>query len=140
MRSYSETWKSLVALGALTLGCSGPPLQTPIPEVHQQTPIRVEQNVKNKVDILFMIDNSNSMDAMQTELKNRFPQFFKVFSDLAQSGTLTDLQIGVVSSDYGAGATKTIEPFEKSYFVTRSRSTRKLGKLSIYTRNPHSES
>src|SRR5206468_5214964 len=67
--------------------------------------LRVEQNVKNKVDILFMVDNSNSMDAMQAELRKKFPQFFQVFSKLAQEGTLADLQIGVVTSDFGAGAT-----------------------------------
>ena len=34
---------------------------------------------RHKVDLLFMVDNSNSMDSMQQELKNRFPQLFKPF-------------------------------------------------------------
>jgi hypothetical protein len=96
---------TVIAVGLTVSACNAPPLQTPMPVPHSQTPIRVAQNLKNQVDILFMIDNSNSMSAMQDELKNRFPQFFKVFSDLATQGTLTDLHIGVVTSDYGAGAT-----------------------------------
>ena len=56
-----------------------------------------------KIDLLFMVDNSNSMDAMSTELRNRFGQFFKPFADLAAQGIYADLHIGVVTSDYGAG-------------------------------------
>src|SRR5438874_1411753 len=79
------------ALAGLALGsCNSPPLETPNTQVKQQTPIRVAQNLKNKVDVLFLIDNSNSMDAMQAELRMKFFQFFKVFSDLASQGTLAD--------------------------------------------------
>jgi hypothetical protein len=63
----------------------------------------VGQGGRNKVDILFMVDNSASMEAMAQELRNRFGQFFTVFEDLAASGTYADLHIGVVTSDYGAG-------------------------------------
>jgi hypothetical protein len=59
----------------------------------------------HKVDVLFMIDNSPSMDAMQAELRNRFQSFLQPFQDLAKQGKYVDLQIGVVTSDYGAGAT-----------------------------------
>jgi hypothetical protein len=96
-------WAPVVAFAAFA--CASPPLMTPTPVPVQQTPVNVAQNVKNKVDILFMVDNSNSMSAMSNELKNRFGQFFKVFQDLAMAGTNADLQIGVVTSDYGAGAT-----------------------------------
>ena len=58
-----------------------------------------------KVDALFLVDNSGSMDVMQTELRQRFTQFLKVFHDLADKGTYVDLHIGVITSDYGAGAT-----------------------------------
>ncbi len=89
----------------LAASCVSPPLESPTPTTTQQTPVRVPQNVKNKVDVLFMVDNSASMDAMTEQLKSRFNQFFQVFTDLAKSGTNADLQIGVVTSDYGAGAT-----------------------------------
>src|SRR5579871_1450297 len=99
----ARVWGPIVAFA--TFACVSPPLESPTPQTMQQTPIRVAQNIKNKVDVLFMVDNSNSMSAMSDELKSRFNEFFKVFQDLASKGTFADLQIGVVTSDYGAGST-----------------------------------
>jgi hypothetical protein len=93
---------SIATVGVAT-ACLSPPVNSPKSNVIQDTPVRVPQNSKNKVDVLFMIDNSSSMDAMQTQLKARFGDFFGVFADLAKSGTYADLQIGVVTSDFGAG-------------------------------------
>jgi hypothetical protein len=92
-----------VAAAAVSTACYGPPVATPQTRVTQETPIRVPQNPQNKVDILFMIDNSLSMDAMQAELRGKFGSFLSVFDDLAAKGTYADLHIGVVTSDYGAG-------------------------------------
>src|SRR6266542_2068493 len=66
-------------------------------------PFSISLNATNKMDILFMVDNSTSMDAMQAELRTRFPSFVQPFVDLAKSGVYTDLHLGVVTSDYGAG-------------------------------------
>ena len=57
---------AVVAAAACT-ACFDPPVATPQTRVTQETPIRVPQNPQNKVDILFMVDNSLSMDAMQAE-------------------------------------------------------------------------
>jgi hypothetical protein len=89
----------------LAAACSHPPVQSPTVVTDQSTSIRVPQSPENKVDILFMIDNSPSMAAMQDELKNRFGDFFTVFDQLAATGTYTDLHIGIITSDYGAGDT-----------------------------------
>ena len=59
----------------------------------------------NKIDILFMVDNSPSMTAMQAQLQTQFAQFLQPFVDLAALGIYADLHIGVVTSDYGAGDT-----------------------------------
>jgi hypothetical protein len=59
----------------------------------------------NKVDVLLMMDNSNSIEAMQNEFIQRIPVLSKIYSSLAASGSAADLHIGVVTSDYGAGAT-----------------------------------
>ena len=83
--------------------CMSPPVESPRTTVTQETNVRVEQNIKNKVDVLFMVDNSSSMDPMQLELRSKFGQFFQVFEQLAASGTYADMHIGVVTSDYGAG-------------------------------------
>jgi hypothetical protein len=101
----------LPALAAISLSCVSPPLSSPPPGTMQETRVRIVENAKNKVDVLFMVDNSNSMEAMAQELRNRFGQFFQVFQDLADPSktggnpTYADLNIGVVTSDYGAGAT-----------------------------------
>jgi hypothetical protein len=102
-------WAPLAAffsvVGLALIACFAPPLESPKPQTGQLTTLYIPQNLKNKVDILFMVDNSNSMDAMQNELKNKFGEFFKPFQDLADQGTFADLHIGVVTSDFGAGAT-----------------------------------
>jgi hypothetical protein len=86
-----------------SVACLSPPVAKVKTNVTQQTPIRVPQNEKNQVDILFLVDNSPSMLAMQDELKQKFKQFFKVFADQATLRNYADLNIGVVTSDYGAG-------------------------------------
>jgi hypothetical protein len=98
-------WLVAGGLWAASAACLSPPVESPQTTVIQQTPIRVPQNEKNTVDILFLVDNSPSMDAMQTGLKSKFNEFFKVFEALAAGGTYADLHIGVVTSDYGAGST-----------------------------------
>ncbi|RXL96100.1 hypothetical protein EO238_30310, partial [Citrobacter sp. AAK_AS5] len=54
------------------------------------------------VDLLFMVDNSPSMDPKQDALVKALPKMM----DLLQSlfGTSADLHVGVVSSDMGAGS------------------------------------
>ncbi len=99
--------KAFVLLLA-SAGCVDVPVERPTTSTFQDTPIRIPQNERNQVDILFMVDNSPSMEAMATELRSKFGQFFQVFRDLAAEGTYADLQIGVVTSDYGAGRVPTM--------------------------------
>jgi hypothetical protein len=58
----------------------------------------------HKVDVLFMVDNSSSMSAMQDQLRAHFADFLLPFQNLATAGKYVDLHLGVVTSDYGAGA------------------------------------
>lgn len=95
---------ALVAPLCAVAACYDAPTETPPNRVYQDTPISVPQNKLNQVDVLFMIDNSSSMDPMQAELQKRFGQFLQTFSDLAGQGRYVDLHLGVVTSDYGAGA------------------------------------
>jgi hypothetical protein len=69
-----------------------------------ETKVRVAQNTKNKVDLLFMVDDSPSMIPKQQELQNRFPQLIQVLDDFAAMGLPAWYHIGVVTSDLGAGA------------------------------------
>src|SRR5689334_2476060 len=104
MRSRN-TWMriALAASPAFLLGaCLAPPVETPVTTVVQETDVRVEQNVKNKVDILFVIDDSPSMTPKQNELKARFPDLIKVLDDFGSKGNPAWYHIGVVTSDLGS--------------------------------------
>ena len=95
--------KWLVLTTVAVTGCFDAPVESPMTTVTQVSNVAADQTLRNQVDILFMVDNSPSMDAMQTELKARLGDFFQAFEDLASNQTYADLHIGVVTSDYGAG-------------------------------------
>jgi len=96
-----KIWLSPLALLGVW-ACYNAPVETPAPRVIQETDVRVEQNVKNKVDILFMVDNSPSMSPKQAELKNRFPELIKILQNFGKANPAW-YHIGVVTSDLGAG-------------------------------------
>ncbi|MET0385308.1 MAG: hypothetical protein ABW321_05080 [Polyangiales bacterium] len=56
----------------------------------------------NKLDLLFMVDNSKSMAGEQASLRRAFPRLFTTLTG-GEGGpsSLTDLHVGVVSSDMG---------------------------------------
>jgi len=103
----SRTWKlvRLVApVGLIPLfACLAPPVESPKTTVTQETSVRVEQSVKNKVDLLFLIDNSPSMAPKQNELVKRFPTLIKALDNFAAQGNPASYHIGVVNSDLGSG-------------------------------------
>lgn len=105
----SPAWKLgqvLAPLGLLPLfACLAPPVASPKTTVTQETQMKYNQTPKNKVDILFMVDNSPSMAPMQDALQAKFGSFLQVFADLPATGTFPDMHIGVVTSDFGAGDT-----------------------------------
>ncbi|MSP62530.1 MAG: hypothetical protein EXR72_19800 [Myxococcales bacterium] len=105
---------ALALFAAAFLGCAGDrPLPYDPPDGSaggdrkrpRTVAIRLAPRLKDQVDVLFMIDNSGSMWPMSDELRSRFGNLLKVFEDLAARGAYLDLQIGVVSSDYGSGST-----------------------------------
>lgn len=98
---------SRYGLAAATLfgaACLSPPVESPRTIVTQETSVRVEQNVKNKVDVLFLIDNSPSMRPKQDQLAARFPELIKVFADFGAKGSPASYHVGVVTSDLGANS------------------------------------
>jgi hypothetical protein len=54
-----------------------------------------------KFDLLFMVDNSSSMEKSQANLQANLPRFMDVLKGLP--GGLPDVHIAVISSDMGAG-------------------------------------
>jgi hypothetical protein len=67
-----------------------------VEQSHALNPVR-------DLDILFVIDNSQSMQEEQDNLNRNFPTFMNVLK--AIPGGMPNLHIGVVSSDLGAGPT-----------------------------------
>ena len=91
---------ALAAAAALVGACNTRPIAKPGEAPAQVTPDTFNQSLNNKADILFMIDNSNSMQPKQDSLKLYFPNFIQPLKDLP---TKPDLHLGVVTSDLGAG-------------------------------------
>jgi len=60
------------------------------------------------VDLLFMVDNSNSMEPKQQALTAAFPRLIEGLRHAKFGGKLPDLRIGVVSSDPGVGTSYTV--------------------------------
>jgi hypothetical protein len=99
-----STSRSLTAvLAVLGLSaCIAPPVEAPRTQVEQETDISTEQNLKDKVDILFMVDDSGSMAPKQQALRTRFPELIKVLDSFAATGNKASYHIGVITSDIGA--------------------------------------
>src|SRR3954471_3486539 len=89
-----------LAFALLLVGCYDAPVETPVNTVTQVETHRFVPG-EQQVDLLFLIDNSNSMDKKQTELKARFPQLIAKLDQL-QADKPASYHIGVVTSDLGA--------------------------------------
>jgi hypothetical protein len=57
----------------------------------------------DKVDVLFVVDNSPSMLPIQDQLKVAFPTLAAALNDFPAKGAATSFHIGVVTTDLGAG-------------------------------------
>jgi hypothetical protein len=59
--------------------------------------------IGNKLDLLFMVDDSSSMTPLQAKMRAQIPTFLDALVD-PTTGKLPDLHVAVISSSYGAGA------------------------------------
>jgi hypothetical protein len=87
-------------LSALS-ACNTHSLEAPVLQPSRTATNTYQETLNRKIDILFMIDNSNSMDLSQANLRRNFPRFMDVLKGLRDG--LPDVHIAVVSSDMGAG-------------------------------------
>ncbi len=109
-------WKTsrwALALGTLPAlwACTGHPLADPVPMPQQQTDLYYDVNPVRDVDILFMIDNSPSMDQEQTGLARNFPKFISELQKIpgpTGAPELPNVRIAIVSSDMGAGGANSV--------------------------------
>ncbi len=92
---------------SVTLGCTPHPLTPPTPDPTRTTQNQFPASLVNKLDVLFMIDDSSSMKQLQDKLIAQFPSFMeplKMVPTPDGSGVaLPDIHVAVVSSDTGPG-------------------------------------
>jgi hypothetical protein len=103
-------WRFLLMAAALPVvpfllwSCNSHPLQSPNPRPVGELMQYRELNPVHNADILFVVDDSGSMQEEQANLTRNFGAFMR---ELNVPGA--DLHIAVVSSDLGAGATTSSE-------------------------------
>lgn len=95
--------KRAFVFALMVAACDAPPVEKPENFVFQETHVSVGQTLKDKVDILFVVDNSSSMSPKQDQLRDRFPQLISKLADFGQT-TPASYHIGVITSDVGAAA------------------------------------
>jgi hypothetical protein len=93
-------WAGLVAAVPAVWACTSRSLEAPTVTPTQVFVNTVTQKINNNLDILFMVDNSSSMDSMQQKLYAQLPTFMGVLEGLPMG--LPSVHVAVVSSDMGA--------------------------------------
>ncbi|MBW2462719.1 MAG: hypothetical protein JRH11_13800 [Deltaproteobacteria bacterium] len=108
--STALTATLIVGLGALSSGCLERELTPLIPCTQSGVVEKVRVSSVDKVDLLFMIDNSNSMTEEQVSLAQQLPHLIEVLASGDQDGdgvedfpAVRDLNVGVITSDMGTG-------------------------------------
>jgi len=93
---------ALIAAG----GCASPPLgtQPPPPDPCGEVLCITEPPLKNKADILFVLDDGPTMGAKLDAFRAALPSFVGELDDAAQLGSPVSYHLGVVTADLGAGA------------------------------------
>jgi hypothetical protein len=86
--------------------CNARRLAAPSGDPSQVVHKNFVQSLNRKIDLLFMVDDSASMERSQAKLVQRLPDFMDALGML--QGGLPDMHVAVVSSSLGAGAFPTI--------------------------------
>lgn len=94
-------WAVVAAALPLVWACNTRRLEPPTPNPTRTFNNVYQEAVNRDIDILFMIDTSQSMTPLQTKLATNFPAFMNVLKALP--GGLPNVHVGIVSSDMGAG-------------------------------------
>ncbi len=90
---------SLVSI--VVLSCTSREVAFVNPTPSLQADILLPVNLNRNLDILWVIDNSGSMEAEQASLVANFPSFINVLESI--QGGLPDLHMGIATTDIGAG-------------------------------------
>jgi hypothetical protein len=90
-----------LSLALLTTSCVTREIADQDPVQANTTTDIIPVTPRRNVDILFVIDDSSSMEGEQNSLARNFPEFMRVLGEI--QGGLPNVHIGVVSSNVGAG-------------------------------------
>ena len=99
-------WLVLGVVVAATWACTQHTLVAPVPDLMRADEHQFLQAVNRKLDLLFMIDNSSSMQPLQDKLAKNLPVLVQGLTALP--GGLPDIHIAVVSSSSQPGMTTDI--------------------------------
>ncbi|MCB9667611.1 MAG: hypothetical protein H6715_05800 [Myxococcales bacterium] len=108
---YQSGMLGVLVMGLLPLsGCPNRELKPLTPCIVSGVVAKVKQNPADKIDVLFVVDNSFSMDAEQKALSAEFEAMIQILvtGDTDADGKqdnppVTDLHLGVVTTDLGIG-------------------------------------
>jgi hypothetical protein len=103
MRRFTSALGLCSALAAtiLTAGCPNREVTEVNPNQQKEEKKLIPVGANRDIDILFVIDNSQSMEQEQAALQAQFPLFMSVLRNI--EGGLPNVHIGVVSSNVGVG-------------------------------------
>jgi hypothetical protein len=87
-----------------------PPDSTPLPDT--STPDTPPPRPSDKVDLLLVVDNSQSMSDKQSELAKRVPELVSALTNPPAGGrkAVSDLHVGVITSSLGSHGTSACDP------------------------------
>jgi hypothetical protein len=98
-----------LALGSMAMGCESRDVMTPETSIGGETLTEIPIAITDKLDLIFVVDDSSSMTPNQDALIANFPRFMDLLSNI--EGGLPSVHIGVISTDVGADPTPLGEPF-----------------------------
>jgi hypothetical protein len=104
------TTASIIALAGVGLltGCPDRQIAEVNPSQGRVDYKDIPVTVNRDIDILFLIDNSDSMADKQQSLRDNFPNFINVLNTI--QGGLPNVHLGVATSDMGSKGAKDASP------------------------------
>jgi hypothetical protein len=88
---------------AAFIGCVNRPIEKPDKKQQKETPAYFPQSIEKDIDILFVIDNSNSMADEQQNLSKNFPKFIDALKSPKLNNKIPNVHLGIITTDLGAG-------------------------------------
>ena len=105
-------WAACAAVIPFLWACNSHALVAPPSEPRQTRQDRFKQSINRDLDILFMIDNSNSMKLLQTKMIAQFPAFMNKLKNLPTGQP--NLHVAVITSSLGAGMFSNVRGCEEN--------------------------